>query len=60
MKDYKVVEAGDLPTLTQSVNDQISKGWVPQGGVASFVTHERDGYGNNTVYTWFIQAMMKL
>ena len=49
--EYKIVEAHYAATLARLVNELISEGWEPQGGVAIAFDSS-----NNAVYT---QALIR-
>lgn len=59
IKEYKILWEGDLNSLADLVNKAIADGWQPQGGVTSYQTHCRDGYGNTNIDVYFTQAVTK-
>ena len=51
--EYKVLEAkDDVLDLQKAVNEQITEGWEPLGGVAV-------AYSTQSFCWWFYQAMVK-
>lgn len=57
--DYDVEYAGDLASLAKAVRARQAQGWRPQGGVACYNVHEKDGYGTTWVENWFAQAVVR-
>lgn len=49
--EYKAVSANGLPSLNEIVNNLISQGWEPQGGICTLP----NGLGG----IWYAQAMIR-
>jgi len=54
---YGVVDAQELPLLISRVQNWMKRGWVPQGGIHTEPTDERDR--GEDWYPMFYQAMVK-
>jgi len=52
--EYKVVIASNLTDLEDYVNEQITRGYVPQGGIFVEIEYTPDVSGRN-----YLQAMIK-
>lgn len=50
--EYTVIENSDLNKLVLHVNDNISKGWKPLGGVSCSIYEDCDVY-------WYCQAIIR-
>jgi hypothetical protein len=48
--EYTIVKETSVDALVKMVNEHISNGWVPQGGVCKIVEH----------YKYYAQAMIKI
>jgi len=62
--EYKILQAEYAEKLSIKVNEAISNGWKPQGGVIYFQdtetwTNERKGYQESNTDSSFFQAMIK-
>lgn len=54
--EYTIVEDPDADYLVNEVNQRISEGWHPLGGVACSVRHNDH---DSEVLVWYAQAMLR-
>lgn len=54
---YTIVERNSLAELTEQVNEMISQGWLPTGGVAPSVIQMQDRHEGWDNQLWYAQAM---
>ena len=62
--EYKVIEfetikTGDLEKFNKLINDEIATGWVPFGGISTFLYSNAIKHGEFGAGTVYSQAMVK-
>lgn len=57
---YEIAVGATTEKLEEVVNEMISEGWKPQGGLIAFLPDgERAAFGHNYANLSFAQAMVK-
>lgn len=61
--EYAILESPSAKELVEGINNMISEGWVPQGGVSvtqsAYYSEDHKGYSLDNLSQVFAQAMVR-